>query len=362
MNKKMFRNLIIVIIISLIISAFLMPVISGLSLNSKLSKKNDKNENQDTSSITFYAFDKVYSKECNIDLSESEVNEIAGMIEDLKYKIVNEPFSEETKSLKSEFVEILDGNDLLPMGMSRDKVHSLLNPSWLRWFDKGTDLKSKSSLIAGVNNVFNGLGLLQRFFFSPVIVNFLGGNPRPGASASLLFCSIASGGQGIPFPLFLLPRPRGFVVWAGGEICGTNVGNLLSGRGFIAGGPQSGVALGFLGVGLTYSAFGDTFYVFIGYSTLAYVNAETINWYTPPNAKPVISDENPVDGAVDVPVSLSELSFRISDADGDLMSYSVTTNPDIGSGSGVLKKDGVYSIPVRNILLDIIFYAYYLLA
>ena len=47
MNKILFRKRIVIVIISLFICASLMPVINGLGLNLKVSKKNDKNENQE---------------------------------------------------------------------------------------------------------------------------------------------------------------------------------------------------------------------------------------------------------------------------------------------------------------------------
>ncbi|MCK5112975.1 MAG: DUF2341 domain-containing protein, partial [Thermoplasmatales archaeon] len=86
----------------------------------------------------------------------------------------------------------------------------------------------------------------------------------------------------------------------------------------------------------------------------ASVNAQEIEFY-PPNRAPVISDENPLSGTWDVPVSHSELSFRIEDADGDRMSYTVTTEPDIGSGSGNNKKDGVYTVPISGLEHDKIY-------
>jgi hypothetical protein len=46
---------------------------------------------------------------------------------------------------------------------------------------------------------------------------------------------------------------------------------------------------------------------------------------------------------------LSELQFEISDFNGDRMSYTVTTTPDIGSGSGNLKPDGVYSVSISGL-------------
>ncbi|MCX6666615.1 MAG: DUF2341 domain-containing protein, partial [Euryarchaeota archaeon] len=47
---------------------------------------------------------------------------------------------------------------------------------------------------------------------------------------------------------------------------------------------------------------------------------------------PVISNENPVDGAVDVPISLSLLQFYLFDFQNDLMEYTVTAIPDIIGG------------------------------
>jgi hypothetical protein len=71
--------------------------------------------------------------------------------------------------------------------------------------------------------------------------------------------------------------------------------------------------------------------------------------FYPPNSPPVISQIDPGDGEINVPLSLSELRFQISDVNGELMSYTVTTSPDIGSGSGNLKPDGVYSVPISGL-------------
>jgi len=129
----------------------------------------------------------------------------------------------------------------------------------------------------------------------------------------------------------------------------TSCGGLRSGTGFIAYGQQKGVALGFWGLGFTFSLpplMGV--YGLIGYALFATVTAEEIEYY-PPNSPPVISQINPYDGEINVPLSLSELRFQIFDYDGDLMSYTVTTTPDIGSGSGNLKPDGVYSVPISGL-------------
>jgi hypothetical protein len=121
-------------------------------------------------------------------------------------------------------------------------------------------------------------------------------------------------------------------------------------KSFVAIGNQQGICLGFVGVGITIAFFGFMGYGMLGYSLYTAVRAQEIERY---NNEPTITNENPPDGSMNVPTSLSELSFRLTDGDGDLMSYSVTTNPDIGSGSASNKGNGVYSIPVTGLEYDI---------
>jgi len=146
----------------------------------------------------------------------------------------------------------------------------------------------------------------------------------------------------------MIPIPRLFMIWRAQEAV-TSCGGLRSGTGFIAYGQQNGIALGFWGLGFTFSLpplMGV--YGLAGYSLYASVDAEYIEFY-PPNSPPVISQIDPGDGEINVPLSLSELRFQISDLNGELMSYTVTTSPDIGSGSGNLKPDGVYSVPISGL-------------
>ena len=78
------------------------------------------------------------------------------------------------------------------------------------------------------------------------------------------------------------------------------------------------------------------------------VTADEIEYF-PPNRKPVISSPNPPSGTYDISLSLSELSFKIEDEDNDRMSYQVTTEPDIGSGTGNNKNSGYYSISIGGL-------------
>jgi hypothetical protein len=67
------------------------------------------------------------------------------------------------------------------------------------------------------------------------------------------------------------------------------------------------------------------------------------------NDFPVVSDISPADGEQNVSLSLSEISFQLTDHEGDLMSYKVTTNPDIGGGSATLVSNGTYTIPIHGL-------------
>lgn len=64
---------------------------------------------------------------------------------------------------------------------------------------------------------------------------------------------------------------------------------------------------------------------------------------------PMVLAPSPVDKAANVPLSLSELSFNLTDPQGDPMNYVVSTSPSIGSGSGTAVSNGRYTIPVSNL-------------
>ena len=64
---------------------------------------------------------------------------------------------------------------------------------------------------------------------------------------------------------------------------------------------------------------------------------------------PLISSENPADGATGIDPSLSVVSFHLLDTDGDPMDYTVTTNPDIGSATAAGVTDGTYTVPVAGL-------------
>jgi len=268
--------------------------------------------------MTFYVFGKTTIEKHETQISSADAIQISEMFEELKQEMTSYPTSEKTRRLQQEFCTILKEKDVIPQEMSQEELSSLLQPP-----------------VIPQNHRLSNLLPLQN-------------------KASEWLCTYVSFGSGAAFPIIILPRfipflltpiPRVFLRWSAKEGV-TSCGGLASGTGFIAVGEQKGVALGFWGIGFTFSLppIMNT-YGMAGYALYATVNADYIEYY-PPNSSPEITGADPSNGEINVPLSLFELRFRIEDADCDLMSYTVTTEPDIGSGSESLKQEGVYSVPI----------------
>ncbi|MBE3137337.1 MAG: DUF2341 domain-containing protein [Thermoplasmata archaeon] len=277
-----------------------------------------------TSVFSLNVFGTTGLKKQDVALSADDATLIFDKLKELKSEMTQHPYSEKTQSLKIAFVDLLDEKGLIPQGVSKEAYLSLLNPRWVERLQKTGNTASF---------------------------------PQPFANrGTCVLCSLGGEGSGILLPLFLLPRPRIAMLWLGTGL--TTAANLLTSKGYIAEGAQTGFAFGFMGIGISYALPGYTLYGFIGYALLTSTTAEYVEHY-PPNRAPTISDVLPADGEQNIPLSLSELQFRIQDADGDLMSYTVTTEPDIGSASGNLKPFGVYTVPVSG-LVDLTKYTWHI--
>jgi len=68
--------------------------------------------------------------------------------------------------------------------------------------------------------------------------------------------------------------------------------------------------------------------------------------------EPIVTAPSPFDGAANVPTSLSQLSFCVTDYQGALMNYTVTTYPNIGSGNATNVSNGKYTLTVSNLDYD----------
>jgi len=234
----------------------------------------------------------------------------------------HDPCSAETQFLQQQILTYAEQQGLLPAGMSADRFLAQLKK-------QGQGFATKS--IGG--NLVYPLGIGRE-----------------------MFCNFVATGEGAAFPIIILPRfipfimtpiPRLFVGWKT-SIGITSVGGLVSGTGFYAVGEQQGFALGFWGIGFSIFLPPIKAYGMFGYALYAKASAEYMEFY-PPNHPPEIAAMYPLDGATYVPLSTSELRFSISDYDSDLMSYSVTTYPDVGGGNGNMKPDGTYTVPVSGL-------------
>lgn len=235
----------------------------------------------------------------------------------------HDPCSTETQQLQQKILQYAERQGLLPAGMSADMVLAQLG--------KRSQILAAQT-ISGDSSVYTaGIG-------------------------REMFCNFVATGEGAAFPIIILPRfipfimtpiPRLFVGWKT-SIGITSVGGLVSGTGFYAVGPQQGFALGFWGIGFSIFLPPIKAYGMFGYALYAKASAEYMEYY-PPNHPPQIAATYPLDGATYIPLSTSELRFSISDYDSDLMSYSVTTYPDVGGGNGNMKPDGTYTVPISGL-------------
>jgi len=231
-------------------------------------------------------------------------------------EIAQEPSTEKKEKLQREILEIAKEHDLLPEDVSLENFQPKFTKS-----------------------------LTPKMGVTPV-------NGNVGTAA---LCNFATAGEGSQFPVIILPRlipiiqlpvPRVFLRWSSPDGI-TSTGSYLTNTGFIAGGEQTGIALGFWGIGFSIFLPPIQAYGFFGYALYSRCTAEFMEEW-PPNYAPEVSPVFPQNGATNVPISTSELTFEISDENGDEMSYTVTTNPNIGSESGS-GKDGIYSIPISGL-------------
>jgi len=233
----------------------------------------------------------------------------------------HDPCSAETQFLQQQILTYAEQHGLLPGEMSADVLLAQLNK-------KSQDFAAKNA----------------------------GGVGYPLGVGREMFCNFVSTGEGAAFPIIILPRfipfimapiPRLFVGWKT-PLGVTSCGGLLSRTGFYAVGEQQGLALGFWGIGFSIFLPPVMAYGMFGYALFAKASAQYMEFY-PPNHPPEITAVYPLDGAAYVPLSTSELRFSISDYDSDLMSYSVTTYPDVGGGNGNMKPDGTFTVPVSGL-------------
>jgi hypothetical protein len=311
-------------IIFLFVCGCLLPCLaheSNVSIKTAPLASETKTIESKTAKITCYAIGMqgapvIHSRT----VTKANAEWMIATLKSLKSEMSVNPQSEKTKALQNELLVFAETYHLLPQGVTAPAVQA--------------QLKTAPRL---PNTLLSKLPLIQ-------------------GKSSEWFCNFATVGKGAALPIIILPRfipillmpiPRAFVYWSTPDGY-TSVGGLISRTGFIAYGKQKGIAIGFWGIGFSVFLPPIDAYGIFGYAIYTKVTAELFEFW-PPNSPPEITQTDPVDGQKMVPISTTELRFSINDQNGDLMSYNVTTNPDIGSGSAGLKPSGIYSIPVSGL-------------
>ena len=322
MRKHILKKSLIVGIIILFTCSSFASSINGYpeAITFKNNDVEDFYEPQENVIVTCKTYGLPINLSSEIEMSNSEAKELFEKINKLVKEIVYTPLSDETEKFQEEILLDAKEYNLLPNNIRLEE----LKPHFFTQLDRKQPKKD----------------------ILPIVGN------RGTAS----FCNFVTTGSGMQFPIIILPRlipilltpiPRAFLHWSANEGF-TSCGSYLTGTGFIAGGMQRGTALGFWGIGFSVFIPPVMAYGFIGYALFVTCTAEEIEPW-PPNNPPIISNEHPSNWEYNVPTSLSELSFKIEDPDGDEMKYKVSTEPDIGSDDKNKMKDGNYSVSISGL-------------
>ena len=92
-----------------------------------------------------------------------------------------------------------------------------------------------------------------------------------------------------------------------------------------------------------------TYYWYVNVTDGADIVNETYHFTTSVNATPVVSNLDPYDGETSVELDIGTIAFTPTDAEGDRMDWSVTTAPNVGSGSGNNVGNGSKSISISSL-------------
>ena len=330
MKNQHYNKLIVMFVIFFLILSPFLSNVSGFRSNKTLCKESNllKNVDQQKNTVVKCQTFGLPGKNSNQASIPQELAEsFYEKIKTLQTEMSTNPGSETTKQLQHEIITLSEEYNLLPEGITTKTLEKRL---------------SQFSLLPKLGNIK---------------ANSLTGKETE------TFCTFVTAGSGSSFPIIVLPRfmplimtpiPRVFMRWSGGSDSMTSCGGLQSGTGFIAYGEQTGHAIGFWGIGFTFSlppivgAYG-----LIGIAGYVTVEAENLQRY-PTKPSPQITDVYPENKVKDAPVYLSNISFRIeapanSDNSDVSIDYWVNTEPDIGSGSGTDVRPGVYKVPVSGL-------------
>jgi hypothetical protein len=248
--------------------------------------------------------------------------DLQDLFERLARANAQDPASQQTRDLQDQILTYAETNDLLPQSLTATQIQTMIE-------HQGRRFTKADPVIMPLDNESTNKGIL---------------------------CNFVTTGNGVASPLIILPRlipiiqlpiPRIYVGWKTSEGL-TSIGHLITRTGTLATGEQQGFALGFWGIGFSIFLPPVCAYGLFGWAGYTQVTAEQLEFW-PPNHHPTVTAVFPLNGATHVSTTTDQLQFHISDDDNDLMSYSVTTTPDIGSASANLRRGGTYAIPITGL-------------
>jgi hypothetical protein len=205
--------------------------------------------NQQTATVSFYTFDKTRTQKYQMRLSLNDAVELFNLVKEWKEAMIITPQSKDTTILRRQVISSLDKNRVLSKNALDDVIHLF---SDLKNFQECTPASSLFS---------------RSLSFS-------------GNRGTVLRCSISSNGSGLLIPAFLFPRPRIATFWIANS--GTTFEtNIDTKTGFNASGPHLGLALGFIGIGISIMVPGVSHFVIVGYAYIGLLFGKNIDVYPP---------------------------------------------------------------------------------
>jgi hypothetical protein len=248
------KNIAGVLVCLFLFTASILPSFEGSSQTMHAIKNTAVQQmNQQTATVSFYTFDKTRTQKHQIVLSLDDAMELYTLVKAWNDAKIVSPQTNDTSQLQRQLLKALDKYGMLSKDAMAKVIHSLSIP---KNFQENSTASSQASCLLSVY----------------------------GNQGTVLNCSISSNGSGLLIPMFLFPRPRIATFWiaTSGTTFAVNIDTM---KGFNATGPHLGVALGFIGIGISFISPGASHYVVVGHALKALLFGKNVSPY-PPDKEP----------------------------------------------------------------------------
>jgi len=251
-REKYMKKIVAGVLVCLFLfTASILPSFEGSSQTMHTIKNiTFQHMNQQTATVSFYTFDKTRTQKHQIVLSLDDAMELYTLVKEWKNAKITKPQSKDTDQLQRQLLGALDKFGMQLKDAMVEVIHALSIP---KNFQENSTASSQTSCLLSVY----------------------------GNQGTVLNCSISGNGSGLLIPMFLFPRPRIATFWI--ATSGTTFAvNLDTMKGFNATGPHLGIALGFIGIGISFISPGASHYVVVGHALKALLFGKNVSAY-PPN-------------------------------------------------------------------------------